>query len=75
MDLATKWKLGIATIGIILLCDACTVIHKTPRHYPPHRHHVIVVAEQADITSQSNNRFTAEGYLAMTEFISYDNTK
>lgn len=74
MDLATKWELGIATIGIILLCDACTVIHKTPRRHP-HRHHVIVVAEQANITSQSNNSFTAEGYLAMTEFVPYDNTK
>lgn len=74
MNLAIKGRLSIATVGIILLCDACTIIHKTPRRHP-HRHHVIVVAEQANITSQSNSSFTAEEYLAMTEFVPYDNTK
>ncbi len=57
-------------IGLTLLLGSCGTVH----HYPPHRHRIVIVAEQP-ATKQGKDCTTFEACLAMAEPSPYGSTE
>lgn len=71
-----KWCSFTLIVGMSMLCSSCAVYrHSRPHRHHPHRHRVVIIAEQTDATEQSKDCITFEECLAMTEPDSYGNTE
>lgn len=66
----------MATLMMLSVCS-CVTSRRHPRHHRhrPHRHKVVIVAEQINTTGQDKKCKTFEDCLAMTEPDSYGNTE
>nr|WP_320947842.1 hypothetical protein [Bacteroides intestinalis] len=71
-----KWSALALIVGMATLFSSCAV-HRHPRsHRPhPHRHKVVIIAEQTRGTEQNTDYITFETCLAMTEPGSYGSTE
>ncbi len=63
-------------VGMAMLFSSCAV-HRHPRPYlhHPHRHRVVIIAEQTIATEQSKDCITFEKCLARTEPDAYGSTE
>ena len=71
-----KWCSFTLIVGMSMLCSSCAVYrHSRPHRHHPHRHRVVIIAEQTAATEQSKDCITFEECLAMTEPDSYGSTE
>ena len=79
-----KWSALALIVGMTTLFSSCAVHrHPRPRRHHPHRHKVVIIAEQTTgteqntdcITEQNTDCITFEECLAMTEPDSYGSTE
>lgn len=72
----TKWS-AFALTGLMAMLLSSCVTHRYPRphRHHPHRHKVVIVAEQITDFEQGKDCTIAEECLALTERISYDSTE
>lgn len=70
---------GIMAMVAMMLLTICSCVtsRSHPRHHRhrPHRHKVVIVAEQTTVTGQDIKYTTFEKCLAMTEPYIYGNTE
>ncbi len=66
----------MAALMMLSVCS-CVTSRSHPRHHRhrPHRHKVVIVAEQTNATGQDMKCTTFEECLAMTEPNTYGNTE
>lgn len=49
-----KWGAFTLIVGMAMLCSSCAVHrHTRPNRHHPHRHRVVIIAEQTTATEQS----------------------
>ena len=70
----------LAIVGMTMMLASCATVHRHPRAPKPHRHHphrhkVVIIAEQTAGTEQNTDCITFEECLAMTEPDSYGSTE
>ena len=74
-----KWSalaLIVGIVGMATLFSSCAVHrHTRPHRHHPHRHKVVIIAEQTTGTEQNTDCITSEECLAMTKPDSYGSTE
>ena len=72
-----KWGTFALIVERPMLCSSCPLHRHTrpPRHHPPPRLRVVIIAEQTTATGQSKDCITFEECLAMSERNSYGSTE
>lgn len=71
-----KWSAITLIAGMTMLCSSCAVHrHIRPHRHHPHRHRIVIVAEQTAAAEQNKDCITFEECLAMTEPDSYGSTE
>ena len=71
-----KWSVLTLIVGMATLFSSCAVHrHTRPHRHHPHRHKVVIIAEQTTGIEQNTNCITFEECLAMTEPDSYGSTE
>ena len=56
-----KWGAFTLIVGMAMLCSSCAVHrHTRPHRHHPHRHRVVIIAEQTTATEQNKDCITLD---------------
>lgn len=77
MKICKKWGIIFILAATTLLLGSCATVHKHPRHHRhhPHRHKVVIIAEQPNAINPGDEGTTTATWLAMTKPDTYGSTE